>query len=172
MQSVEDDSLVLPNNKAESLIESNVGRDALLQLNNEEQSLLLTNNEDQSLLQPNDDIESRRLCFTVASNLYSELKISDQDEKPVGASKCSYEASYDRFIQRYQHSLAYSQSRPLASNLNSSINVRFDLNPLRHRTPPDPISVIQRNQRRIARLDSVIYQVINRAQLRNQDTDR
>ena len=156
MQSVED-SLIQQNNKAESLIQSN------------NKSLLQPNNEDQSLLQPNDDIESITLCFSAASNLYSELVIPDEDES-VSASKRSYEASDEMFIQLYHRSLTDSHERSRGNN--SSINVRFASNPLRHRNPPEPASLIQRHQRRIARLDSVIDQVINRAQLRNQDVDR
>ena len=150
-----EESLVQQNNKAETLIQSN----------NDNKNLLQSNNEEQTLLQPNDDIESRRLCFTAASNLYSELVIPEEDEEPVGASKRSYEASHDMFMQLYHRSLADSHGRTRSNN--SSINVRFASNPLRQRTP----RVIRRHQLRIARLDSVIDQVINRAQLRNQDTD-
>ena len=139
-----EDNLVQQNDKAESLIQSNDDREGLLQ----------PNNEDQSLLQPNDDIESRRLCFTAASNLYSELVIPDEDKEPVGASKRSYEASDEMFIQLYHRSLTDSHERSRSNN--SSINVRFASNPLRHRNPPEPASLIQRHQLRIARFDSVI----------------
>ena len=85
--------------------------------------MLQTNNKQQSLFQPNDDIESRSLYFTAASNLYSELVISDKEED---ISKRCYEAGFE--IQRYQRSLADSNSQRRTNNLHSGINVRFAVN--------------------------------------------